>query len=281
MKTSLTALLLLWPTLGFAQSADGAVASDTSIGPVVENLATVITTLEERGVQITDVSLGSVKDDGVGVTVPLDLLGPATAAIVGVGDERKISDLDLAVTDGRGRTYTDDQADNNPVVQFETTEPGEWSAKVVTVQAVEGQSSGYYMLVTGYGSGGSVISASGMATVLALINAFAESNGLTFVHGVMKVLDAGKNSMVELTIPAGQWSQCAVFGFGDPTRVKKLSFTLADAGGNVLGKAKKSGMFAYTIIPTSATSSRYLVTMTPKLQKGISDGHGMALAACR
>lgn len=272
---------ILWflaaaPNLAWAQAA-----ADSSIGPVVEDLAEVITMLEDKSIQITDISLGTVKDDGLGVSVPLAMLGPANAVVVAVGDERRIVDLDLAVTDGRGSTFADSMNDNAPLVQFDTPGNGDWTAKVVIVDPVPGTSEGYYMLVTGYPLDGGVISASSMVTVLALINTYAEGYGLTFVHGVMKVMDQGKNSMIELSIPTGTWSQCAVFGFGDPERVKKVGMSVADPNGNVIGKGKKSGAFSFAIVNATGSSSRYLVTMSPKIGKSYGDAHGMAIVACQ
>jgi hypothetical protein len=277
-------MLLLSIATALAQDApaeEGALEDDTSIGPVLEDLTELVAHLQSQGVQITDVSLGRVKDDGIGASVTLNNLGGVNIVTVGLGDARRISDLDLAVSDGKGGNWSDQMDDNNPVVQFESpSEGGEVTAKLVVAKPVGEAPDGFYILVNGFQvDPEQIIDAAGMVEMLQLSSGLAEGMSLRFVSGNMVVMPAGQNSAIELTIPTGTASNCLVMAFGDPARTKKLGISVADNAGNTLASEKGKGITSALITTTSA-SSRYRVILTPKLESGYGDAHAMALAAC-
>lgn len=275
-----------WMTWIAAASAQDSVVEqmpeETSVSPVLDALAEMVPALQEKGVQITDISLGRVKDDGMGASVGLQLMGGVSVVAVGLGDARRIVDLDLAVTDGQGQSWTDQMSDNNPVVQFDTSEVGgEYTAKLVVSEAVLGAPDGFYLLITGFQTDpGAIVDASGMVEMLKLASAMSEGMSLRFVHGGMAVLPANQNSTIELSVPPGTSSQCVVMVFGSPERTKKLALNVTDNSGNVLASAKGKGIVS-ALIPTTATSSKYRAVLTPKLGSGYGDAYGMALTACQ
>lgn len=278
--------MIPWMTLiGVASAQDSVVdqmPEEASVSPVLDALGDMVTMLQGKGVQITDISLGRVKDDGVGSTVSLQLMGGVSVVAVGLGDARRIADLDLAVTDHQGGSWSDQMSDNNPVVQLDTSESGgEYTATLVVSEAVEGAPDGFYLLVTGFQTDPSaIIDASGMVEMLKLASGLSEGMDLRFVHGGMVVVPAGQNSTIELTIPTGTHSRCLVMAFGSPERTKKLALNVTDNAGNVLSSGKGKGVVT-ALIPTTSTSSRYRAVLTPKLGSGYGDGYGMAIAACQ
>lgn len=256
------------------------IASDASVDPVLEVLKAMLAQLEEKGVQVTDLHLGRVKDDGVGVKLHLPPVSPGASVVVaGLGDDRRIVDLDLAVSDRKGGRWTDQLSDNNPVVQFDSPEGGDLDVNVLVSQAVEGTDEGFYILVAGFLTDASmVVSAGNVMEVLQPAAQLAESLTLRFVDGGMMVMTAGQNASTDLTLPAG--SGCFVMSFGDPVRTKKLSMSVQDRSGNVLGTAKGKGVIG-TMVAGNASTNEVRVVLTPKIGGGVNDSHAMAIAACQ
>jgi hypothetical protein len=274
-------MLLLAVSAALAQDAPAEVQDDSSVGPVLEDLGELVTHIQGQGVQVTDISLGRVKDDGIGSSVTLQNLGGVNIVTVGLGDARRIVDLDLAVSDGKGGNWSDQMTDNNPVVQYESPEGGaEVTAKLVVAQAVGEATEGFYILVNGFQTEpDGIIDTSGMVQMLQLASGLAENMSLRFLSGNMVVMPAGQNSTIELNIPVGAASQCLIMAFGDPNRTKKLAITVADNAGNPLAAEKGKGITS-ALVSTNTVSSKYRVVLTPKLESGYGDAHAMAIAAC-
>ncbi len=255
---------------------------DTSVAPVLEKLAATLTELEGKGVQVTDIALGRVKDDGVGVKIELAPLSAGSSIVVaGVGDERRIVDLDLAVADKKGGRWTDQLSDNFPVVQFESADGGEFDATVIVSEPLEGATDGFFLLVSGFMSEPElVVSASNMVSMLQSASGLAEGMSLRFVTGGMVVMTAGQNSSIDLEIPGGSGTQCLLMGFGDPGRTKKLALTVTDKAGNVVGSSKGKGLQS-AVVSVGDVNQKFRLVLTPKIGGGMSDSHAMALAACQ
>ncbi|MCB9698769.1 MAG: hypothetical protein H6738_18455 [Alphaproteobacteria bacterium] len=278
---------MMWTMIGLAATAWAqeevpTLDDDASVAPVVEKLAIMLEHLEGKGVQVTDIHLGRVKDDGVGVKLHLPPVSAGASAVVaGLGDDRRIVDLDLAVSDRKGGRWTDQLSDNNPVVQFDSAEGGDYDVNVLVSESVEGADEGFYLLVAGFMTDPSmVVSATNIVSALQVASQLAETLTLHFVDGGMMVMTQGQNASIDLQLPPSNGGGCFVMSFGDPARTKKLAMVVQDRSGNVVGTGKGKGLISAMVAPQS-TASEIRVVLTPKIGGGVNDSHAMTLVACQ
>jgi hypothetical protein len=264
-----------------APTASGSVFDD-SLSPVLENLLDVVKTMEDNNIQITDMVVAVVGDDGVGVNVPVTLPADADVILVAVGDSRRIQDLDMGVKGRDGLSGADQMDDNVPRVDVHTTYSGEYTANVVISQPVEGADRGYFFFLTGFPRDAIVASAQPVLSTLQLVVQFAEGENLRFVHGDLETIVTDKTAMIEAPIPQGTFSQCLAFAISSPDRTKKASLEVMDPSGNTLGIGKKMLMpqLVGTGFVNSEENERHFLKIGAKMSKGYGDSLAMGLVAC-
>ena len=255
---------------------------DDSLSPVLENLVAVATKMEENNVQITDLVIGVVSDDGLGISIPVTLPGDADVILVAVGDERRIKDLDMGVQGTDGLSGSDQLDDNMPQVNIHTTYSGEYTAKVVISEPIEGSAKGYFLFVTGFPRDHIIALALPVLENTQLVVNLAESQGLRFVHGDMETLVADRSAMIEAPIPQGVFANCFAIAVTSPDRTKRAFLSVEDAGGNTLATAKKgkNAQIAMTGFVNSEENPRHFLHIGAKMDNGYSDSLGLGMVAC-
>ncbi len=280
--------MLLALTLALTAFAQDSVAPSTSVfddslEPVLADMLEVATAMEERGIQITDVVIGIVPDDGMGVSVPVTLPADTDVILAAIRDDRRIADLDMGVSGTDGLSGSDQLDDNVPRVDIHTTYAGEYTAKVVISAAQPGSDKGYFLFVTGFPREYVAASALPLLETMQLVVGFAESQDMHFVHGDMETVGAGKATMLEAPIPQNTFLQCIAFAASSPDRTKKAYLEVTDAGGNRLGKGKK------VMIPqlvgaafiNAEDNPRHLLRVSTKMRPDYGDTHVLGMVACQ
>ncbi len=107
--------VLFW---GFGTSAANAQVSTQN---VLKRVSAVVEKLEGQGAQILFIQVDAIKQEQLS-TQTYALQGGSTYAVVAVGDEDRIQDIDLAVVDEEGDLAGKDTDDSNlAVVKFKST----------------------------------------------------------------------------------------------------------------------------------------------------------------
>ncbi len=276
-------LALALSIAAFAQDpAPSASVFDDSLAPVLENLLSVAQQMEENNIQITDLVIGVVSDDGLGVTVPITLPGDSDVILVAVGDDRRIKDLDMGVQGRDGLSGADQLDDNVPRVDIHTTYMGEYQAKIVISEPVEGSDRGYFLFLTGFPRESIAASALPTLQTTQLVVGLAEGQGLRFVHGDMETLVADKMALIEAPIPQGTFSQCLAFAVASPDRSKKALLEVKDAGGNTLSVGKKFEIpqLAMAGFVNSEENSKHFLQIGAKMSGGYQETLALGMVAC-
>lgn len=104
---------------GFGASAANAQVSTQN---VLKRVSAVVEKLEGQGAQILFIQVDAIKQEQLS-TQTYALQGGSTYAVVAVGDEDRIQDIDLAVVDEEGDLAGKDTDDSNlAVVKFKSTQ---------------------------------------------------------------------------------------------------------------------------------------------------------------
>lgn len=270
----------------FAQEAPAptptASVFEDSLGPVLESLLSAARQMEENNIQITDLVVGVVSDDGLGVTVPISLPADADVILLAVGDDRRIKDLDMGVQGRDGLSGADQLDDNVPRVDIHTTYAGEYQAKVVISEPIEGADRGYFMFLTGFPRDAIIASAQPTIEMTQVVVQFAESLGYHFVQGDMETLVADRMTMIEVPIPQDTFGQCLAFAIASSDRSKKVSMQVKDSGGNTLAVGKKLEVPQISVAQfvNNEDNAKHFLQVGAKMHSGIGEALALGMVAC-
>ena len=113
-------MLLLLSSLAFGQEIN-------SLLPILTIQSELLQIIENEQWVVTDMSVGMVFDGTQGHSVPVELMRGDTVMFVGLGDEVRISDLDLYVFDASGTMLAEEgETDATPVLEFTAPADGDY-----------------------------------------------------------------------------------------------------------------------------------------------------------
>lgn len=277
--TPLLALALasaLAPRPAFAEDGPGSVSAFT------KSVVTEVGKLEAGNLQVTDITLSIVRDDGNGVRVPLNLAQSDAIKLIGMGDAARIEDLDVAVKSPSGKVWADMAATNRPELSFTAPEAGDYEATVVLAKPADGVGSGYFVLVTGYQRDNAPITALPLLDTVAKIADFMQTQGFEIRQGEMDVVTDKGSTAVDFQVPPGQYEGCAATAVGSPGRTKKLSLVVQDGRGAVLASGKRTGgTGSLAFFSTSADSGKYRAVISARTTSSVEDTYTMLLVSCK
>lgn len=269
-------LAALTPRLALAEDGPGSVSTFT------KTVVTEVGKLEAANLQVTDITLSIVRDDGNGVRVPLTLAQSDAIKLIGMGDAARVADLDVAVKSPSGKVWADMAETNRPELSFTAPEAGDYEATVVLTKAAGGSGSGYFVLVTGYQRDNAPITALPLLDTVTKIADFMQTQGFEIRQGEMDVVTDKGTTAVDFQVPPGQYEGCAATAVGSPGRTKKLSLVVQDGRGAVLASGKRTGgTGALAFFSTSSESSKYRAVISARTAGSVEDTYTMLLVSCK
>ena len=251
-----------------------------TLDPVLQGLAVGIGQMEAEQVQITDMSVGIVFDDGIGYAHPVFLQAGEDLAVLGLGDPERIADLDLFVFDQRGRVVQRDEApDNAPVLSFVAPETGVYEVRVVIGRAHEGWDLGFFSLAMGYAVAGPPVSVAETFETVEFATQLLESEGYQAVHVEWETIGAGQTAFVQTRID--DWSHCLAIAGASPSRTKKLDLFVGDPADEGVAHDRRNGEMAFAEFVPNPSGQWMFAMKARKLARGVTDTHGVVVVACR
>lgn len=253
-----------------------------SVSNFTKTVVAEVGKLEAGNLQVTDITLSIVRDDGNGVRVPLTLAESDAIRLIGMGDAARIEDLDVAVKSPGGKVWADMAATNRPELSFTAPEAGDYEATVVLTKASGGAGSGYFVLVTGYQRDNAPITALPLLDTVTRIADFMQGQGFEIRQAEMDVLSDKGSTAVDFQIPSGHYEGCAATAVGSPGRTKKLSLVVQDGRGAELATGKRTGgTGSLAFFSTSAESAKYRAVISARTAGGVEDTYAMLLVSCK
>jgi hypothetical protein len=261
--------------LGLAQAQDVA-----SLEPVLQRLAVGIQQMEAEQVQITDMNVGIVFDDGVGVGHPVFLQAGEDLAVLGMGDPERVADLDLFVFDERGQVVQRDEApDNAPVLHFVAPETGVYEVRVVIGRSRPGWELGFFSLAMGYGTAGAPVSVLETFDTVEFASGLLEEEGYQALHVEWETIAAGQTAFVQARID--DWSHCIAIAGASPSRTRRLDLYVGDPGDDGVAHDRRNGEMAFAEFTPNPSGQWMFAMEARKLARGVTDTHAVVVLACR
>ncbi len=264
--------------------------------PIFGALTTVVFDLQERGNQITDMSVGVLHHDTPASNKHFFGEGSEVSFTV-LGDPERISDFEVVLMDPNGKQVAtgellssidfgsndDGEAMPVPVVHrltYEAATNGYHEVQVRMKQGSDDWGVGYYSSVLSYASASPIGISETLLTMLFAVT-LAETEGLKVQAANWTTVS--EDSRVEIAIPVDtSFDECLAFGMASESRVKTLDIDVAEPGGQTIArdtKGKKDAVGGVDFAPNIAGDWRFGLTAT-KMQRGVSDSHAAVLMGC-
>jgi hypothetical protein len=261
--------ILVLPTMAHA----GVVSAQD----VLNEMTSRVQIMESKNVQILDTMVGFVSRDNNTFQFPVSLTQGVETIFVGVGDTKRILDLDLVVLDQRGKEVTRDTlTDNVPVVTVNPTYTGTYMVKIIGATLAEGVNDGFFGFIRGVGAD-SIVSITDTLTAATMMTAYVESQNFQ-VEGAQWIPVPAQTD-VPTTIDLSADSAYIVMGIGAPTRISDLDLTVKGPDGTVVGSDTKTDN-APVVAVTGTTQATYTVVVRASAMAGdASDGHALVIWA--
>lgn len=250
-----------------------------SVGPVLGDLQQLLTDLEQRQVQITNVSMGIVFDDGIGYSVPVTLAEGEDIQIVGFGDRERILNLDIYVFDERGELVAqDDAVDNLPVVPLIAPRAGTYDVRVVIADPAPEWDLGFFAVAMGYSSPVPPVSAYEAFEITIAASQVLEEEGYQFIHAEWLTLAGGETGYVQTRVD--EWLHCTAYVGASPSRTRKLDVYLADPLDRPRAHDRRHGALgSVNFLPQPA--GEWMFAVQPrKMRRGFTDTHAVVVLGC-
>ncbi len=266
---------MLLSLLGLAQAQGVA-----SLRPVLDRFAVGIRQLEAEQVQITDMSIGIVFDDGIGAAHPVFLQEGDDLAVLGMGDPDRIADLDLFVFDERGEVVQrDEDPDNAPVLHFVAPHTGLYEVRVVVGAAHPGWELGFFSLAMGYGTDGPPVSVLETLETAEFASELLEEQGYQAIHAEWETIGAGQTAFVQARID--DWTHCIAIAGASPSRTRRLDLYVGDPGDDGVARDRRNGEMGFADFTPNPAGQWMFAMKARRLARGVTDTHAVVVLACR
>ena len=250
-----------------------------TVGGVMQDLSQILGDLEARQVQITQLSMGIVFDDGIGYSVPVTLAEGEDLNIVGFGDRERIANLDIFVFDERGELVAqDDATDNLPVVPFIAPRAGTYDVRVVIADPMPEWELGFFAVAMGYDSPVPPVSSLEPFEVTLAAAQVLEEEQFQFIHAEWVTLGAGETAFVQTRVD--DWLLCSAYAGGSPSRTKKLDLYAADPLDRPVDHDRRHGALAKVDFVPSPPGEWMFALKARKLKRGYTDTHAVVVMGC-
>ena len=264
--------------------------------PTFGALTTVVFDLQEKGNQITDMSVGVLHHDTPSSSKHYFGKGSEIALTI-LGDPERVTDFEVVLMDPSGKQVatgellsdidfgSDDDGQAMPVplvhrIRYQAASDGYHQVQVRMKQGSEDWGVGYYSSVLSYPSASPIGISETLLTMLFAVT-LAETEGLKVQAANWTTVS--EDSRVEIAIPVDtSFDECLAFGMASDSRVKTLDIDVAEPGGRTVArgtKGKKDAVGGVDFSPSIAGDWRFGLTAT-KMQRGVSDSHAAVLMGC-
>ena len=265
-------MLLFLSTLAYGQEIN-------SLLPILEIQTEVLQFLESEQWVITDMSVGMVFDGTQGHSVPVELLRGDTVMFLGVGDEDRISDLDLYVFDANGTMLAEEgETDALPILEFTAPSDGVYDVRVAVAEPRDDWNGGFFTLTTAVPWGSEPPTVLDTFEMIPLAVQLMEAEGLQVVHGELEVIS--KKDPKAVPIAVGQASMCMAVAMASPSRTKKLQMTLRDPQGYLVAADKKNQEFAFVEFEPGDGGVFLFEMEATKMRFRYADTHAAVVVGC-
>lgn len=264
--------------------------------PTFAALTTVVFDLQDKGNQITDMSVGVVHHDKAATNKHFFGEGNTVSFTV-LGDPDRIEDMEVVLLDPSGEAVAtaeaitsidfgeSDEGEPMPVpvvhrLNYKAVSSGYHEVQVRMKKGAEDWGVAYYSSVLSYASQSPIGISETLLTMLFAVT-LAETEGLKVQAANWTTIS--EDNRAEIAIPVDtSFEECLAFGMASDSRVKTLDIDVAEPGGTLVAmdtKKKKDAVGGVDFSPTIAGDWRFGLTAT-KMQRGVSDSHAAVLMGC-
>ncbi|MBN1335913.1 MAG: hypothetical protein JXB39_08140 [Deltaproteobacteria bacterium] len=248
-----------------------------SVGGVLDEMSARIRVLEERNIQVLESLVGFVSRNDNTFHVPIHLTQGMETVLIGVGDAKRILDLDLVVLDPHGQEVTRDTlTDNVPVVRVTPRQSGTYVVKVVGASLARDIDDGFFAFIRGVESD-AVVSIGDILRAAVTLAFYVESQGLQ-VEGVRWIPVLART---DAAVPVGfsRGASYVVLGVGAPTRVRNLDLTVSAPDGTVVGSDTEGDNTPLVPVRNAVQGTHTIVVRAEGMAEGVSAAHALLLWA--
>ena len=265
-------MLLLLSSLAFGQEIN-------SLLPILTIQSELLQIIESEQWVVTDMSVGMVFDGTQGHSVPVELMRGDTVMFVGLGDEVRISDLDLYVFDARGTMLAEEgETDATPVLEFTAPADGVYDVRVAIAEPRDDWNGGFFTLTTALPYGSPPPTVFDTFDMIPAAVELMEAEGLQVVHGELEVISKKQPKSVPIEVKG--WSGCMAVAMATPSRTKKLNISLRDPQGYLIDVDTKNKEFAFVEFMPGEGGVFVFEMEAAKMRRGFGDTHAAVVVGC-
>lgn len=271
----LSAMVLL---AGTALANDGRAVQ--TVLPTLGELGLVIRKVEEEGYQITDMSLGLIFEERT-ASMSVRLAEDEGVIFVGLGDQRRLADLDMAIFDERGGLVaSDDLPDAMPVIIFTAPKDGVYDARVRIARTEAAYRGGFYAMVQGRPTTRRIVSVGDTWAQMMDAVEILEHDGYQVLRTEWQTLSLGEQGAVHFEMPESA-TACTAVALGSSARARRLRLEVLDPSRAQVGVDGEHGQRALVAFEPGGPGNYELRMQPDQLRRRASETHVVVTVACR
>lgn len=264
--------------LGVSLAADERAVQ--TILPTLGQLGLVIQKVEDEGYQITDMSLGLIFEERT-ASMSVKLQADEGVILVGLGDQRRLADLDMAVFDELGGLMASDELpDTMPVIIFTAPRAGVYDARVRIARTEAAYRGGFYAMVQGRPTEERVVSVADTWAEMMDAVELLERDGYQVLRSEWQTLAVNERGTVRFEMPEAA-SACTALVLGSSARSRSLALSVLDPSKAQVGEDGAHGQRAVVTFASGGPGNYELVMHARQLRRRASETHAVATVACR